>query len=100
MELYRPTENRWRFGSGLLLAGRTSIAFFWPGFNNRQNDSLAGLKVMGIRNAGVELDNPVQQRGRAAVKFLHADAHKGLPFASLNYLHPAIRSRLPKRPRL
>ena len=35
-----------------------SIALLWP----RQNDSLASLKVIGIRNARVELNDPVQQR--------------------------------------
>lgn len=52
------------------------IVVSWRRLNQGQNDSLAGLKVIVIFNARIELDNCVQQRRCAAVESCNADAGK------------------------
>jgi hypothetical protein len=58
------------------LESNNLIVVSWRRFNQGQNDSLAGLKVIVIFNARIELDNCVQQRRCAAVESCNADAGK------------------------
>jgi len=52
------------------------IVVSWQRFNQGQKDSLAGLKVIVIFNARIELDNCFQQHHCAAVESFNADAGK------------------------